>query len=302
MQVVPRGLCNLVLIEDGAFYCLEGTTMNESLAIIGAGNMAESIIAGVLSDGHRWPPRRILVTNRSHGKLERLAARWGVQTSYDNADAAAWGDTMLLAVKPVDMRAALASLAGAVAGKLLITRGGGRRASPRCRAGWAPAAAGRAGDAEHAGAGGRGDVGLGGERAGDARRNGAWVRQLLGALGREIAMPREEALDQVTAVSGSGPAYLFYLAEDADRLGPRDRPERGRGARTGVADDLGRGQDAARGHRRAEHPAPRRHLERRHDRGGPGRVCEGDLSGVISRGVHAAYRRGGEIRRKLAAE
>ena len=60
--------------------------MNDRLAIIGAGNMAESIIAGVLSAGV-CPADAILVTNRSHGKLERIAARWGVRTSYDNADA-----------------------------------------------------------------------------------------------------------------------------------------------------------------------------------------------------------------------
>ena len=77
--------------------------MNERLAIIGAGNMAQSIIAGVLSAGI-VSAESILVTNRSHGKLEPLAARWGVQTSYDNTEAVAWSDTIILAVKPVDMR------------------------------------------------------------------------------------------------------------------------------------------------------------------------------------------------------
>jgi len=94
--------------------------MDDKLAIIGGGNMAESIIAGVLGTG-LLAPEAILVTNRSVGKLERLQARWDVQISYDNAHAAHWGDTILLAVKPVDMRAALASLQGAIDGKLVIT-------------------------------------------------------------------------------------------------------------------------------------------------------------------------------------
>ena len=94
--------------------------MDDKLAIIGGGNMAESIIAGVLGTG-LLAPEAILVTNRSVGKLERLQARWGVQISYDNAHAAHWGNTILLAVKPVDMRAALASLQGAIDGKLVIS-------------------------------------------------------------------------------------------------------------------------------------------------------------------------------------
>src|SRR4051812_37242964 len=94
--------------------------MDKKLSIIGAGNMASSIIAGVLQTG-LLEPQAIVVTNRSHGKLEPLHDNWAVHTTYDNAGAAAGADTIILAVKPVDIRDAVEQLRGLVNGKLIVT-------------------------------------------------------------------------------------------------------------------------------------------------------------------------------------
>jgi pyrroline-5-carboxylate reductase len=268
------------------------------LAIIGAGNMAASIVDGVLGTG-LLDPDALLLTNRSHGKLERLAARWGVRTSYDNAEAAAWSDTLLVAVKPVDMRDALTSLAGQVEGKLIISVAAGVgigqvqgwlgapaqpvvRVMPNTPAqvgeGMSAWAASPAVTAEHR----------------------VWVCRLLGALGREILMADESLLDQVTAISGSGPAYLFYLAEmlidSAQQIGLSADESRELVLQTiwGAAKMLRQGTATPDSLRRAVT-----------SKGGTTEAAlaafaEGDLPGVISRGVHAAYHRGGEIRRKLA--
>lgn len=274
--------------------------MNERLSIIGAGNMAESIIAGVITAGV-LSADAILVTNRSHGKLERLAARWGVRTSYDNADAVAWSDTLILAVKPVDMRAALTPLAGMVAGKLVVSVAAGVGIAQV--QGWldapeqpvvrvmpnTPAQVSEGMSAWVANAWVR-------------PAQCAWVQRLLGALGREIAMSHEDALDQVTAVSGSGPAYLFYFAEvliaSAREIGLDEAEAHELVLQTiwGAAKMLREGS------------APPSTLRRAvTSKGGTTEAAlaefvEGDFSGTVARGVHAAYRRGGEIRRKLAAE
>ena len=274
--------------------------MDDKLAIIGGGNMAESIIAGVLGTG-LLVPEAILVTNRSVGKLERLQARWGVRISYDNAHAAHWGNTILLAVKPVDMRAALASLHGAIDGKLIISvaagvgiaqvqRWLGDAAHPVVRV--MPNTPAQVGEAMSAWV----------ASAAVTPAQCAQVRRLLGALGREIAMTEEEALDQVTAVSGSGPAYLFYLAEtliaSARAIGLSEDESRELVLQTiwGAAKMLRQGSASPGAMRQAVT-----------SKGGTteaalAEFARGDLSGVITRGVQAAYLRGGEIRRKLAAE
>jgi pyrroline-5-carboxylate reductase len=274
--------------------------MNDRLAIIGAGNMAESIIAGVIEAG-LLAPQAILVTNRSHGKLERLQARWGVQTSYDNTAAAAWADTLLLAVKPVDMREALASLQGRVGGKLIISVAAGVgigqvqswlddtlqpivRVIPNTPAQVSEAMSARVANSHVTAA----------QRVS--------VQVLLGALGREIAMAHEDALDQVTAVSGSGPAYLFYFAEvliaSAREIGLSEDEARELVLQTiwGAAKMLRHG---------TSQPSALRHAVT--SKGGTTEAAlreftAGDFSGVIARGVQAAYQRGGEIRRKLAAD
>jgi pyrroline-5-carboxylate reductase len=274
--------------------------MGEKLTIIGAGNMAESILAGALAAG-ALAPGDILVTNRSHGKLERLAARWGVRTSYDNGEAAAWAPTLLLAVKPVDMRDALDSLAGLGAGTLVISVAAGvgigqvqgwLGASDQPVVRVMPNTPAQVGEAMSAWVASPAVTGA----------HKARVRALLGALGRELEMTGEESLDQVTAVSGSGPAYLFYLAEtliaSARAIGLSEDESRELVLQTiwGAAKMLRQGSASPGAMRQAVT-----------SKGGTteaalAEFARGDLSGVIARGVEAAYLRGGEIRRKLAAE
>ena len=274
--------------------------MDETLAIIGAGNMAGAILAGVLDTG-LLPASAILITNRSHGKLEPLGARWAVRTSYDNAQAAAWAETLLVAVKPGDMRAALVPLRGQVAGKLIISVAAGIGIAQI--QGWLddpaqPVVRVMPNTPAQIGAGM--SAWAASPQVTAAHR--VTVARLLGALGREIAMADESLLDQVTAVSGSGPAYLFYLAEQliesAQQIGLSADESRELVLQTiwGAAKMLREGA--------ATPDALRRAVT---SKGGTTEAAlaafaEGDLPGVIARGVHAAYQRGGEIRRRLALE
>lgn len=274
--------------------------MEDRLAIIGAGNMASSIVAGVLSTGLH-SPSGLLVTNRSHGKLERLAERWSVNTSYDNHEAAHWADTIILAVKPVDMQEAVASLGGCISGKLVISVAAGVAMS-QVRA-WLgapgqPVVRVMPNTPAQVGEGMSAWVASDGVSHEQRER----VRRLLRALGREIEMSDESYLDQATAISGSGPAYLFYFAEklieSARGIGLSEDEAQELVLQTiwGAAKMLREGAGA---------PGALRHAVT--SRGGTteaalAEFASGGMAQALDNGVQAAYRRGGEIRRQLSQE
>ena len=133
----------------------------------------------------------------------------------------------VLVVKPADVAEAARAAADAGAERVLSVAAGITTA--RHRGGAGSAAAGRARDAEHAGAdrcgGGRDQPGL----VRRARTICAWAEEILGAVGVVMRVP-EKALDAVTGLSGSGPAYVFLVAEAMAEAGvlaglPRDVAE-----------------------------------------------------------------------------
>ena len=185
--------------------------------------MASALIGGLVAKGH--DARAISVIELSPAARERLGARYPVHIA-TAPDAAMQGcDTLVLAVKPQDMRPALASLATAVRGKLVVSIAagvtlealsrwlGGHRKLVRCMPN-TPALVG---------AGIAGLCALPEVSAEERQRAEAILR----AVGEVVWLDDERLLDAVTAVSGSGPAYVFWfieqLAEGAVRLGlPRE--------------------------------------------------------------------------------
>jgi pyrroline-5-carboxylate reductase len=204
-----------------------------------------------------------------------------------------------VAVKPVDMRDALASIQGTTSGKLIITVAAGvaieqvrswlgETTQPVVRV--MPNTPAQVGEAMSAWVAGNGVT----------EEHRTQVRTLLGALGREIEMHNEESLDQVTAVSGSGPAYLFYFAEmlieSARKIGLEEHEAHELVLQTiwGAAKMLREGTD---------HPSSLRRAVT--SRGGTTEAAIAEfarlnLPTAIDSGVRAAYRRGGEIRRQLS--
>lgn len=186
-------------------------TSHPSIAFIGGGNMARSLIGGLIARG--TPASAIRVSEPVAALREALAADFGVATGEDNAAAAAGAGLWLLAVKPQVMRAvceALAPLAqaerplvvsiaaGITAGQLQRWLGGGVavvRAMPNT-----PALLGA------------GVTGLFASAEVDA--NGReQAANLLSSAGKTVWIGDEARMDAVTAASGSGPAYVFLLAE-----------------------------------------------------------------------------------------
>ncbi|MFZ0529793.1 MAG: pyrroline-5-carboxylate reductase [Propionicimonas sp.] len=178
------------------------------LAVIGAGVMGETLIAGLLRAG--WAPEEITAVDRHVVRLEELAARHGINTG-TTADAAAHADTVVIVVKPQDADEVLPEVGAAIRpGTLVVSLCAGLatsrieaampegtpvvRVMPNTPAqvdeGMAAISGGATATSEHL----------------------DHVTALLSAVGKVVTVP-EKYQDAVTAISGSGPAYLFFVVE-----------------------------------------------------------------------------------------
>ncbi len=183
--------------------------------------MGRALITGLLRSGTR--PEHLSVGEPNAASRERLARELAITAAADNAAAVAGASVVVLAVKPEEARAALGALAGHWGARppLLVSVAAGLRVAALeawCGPGVAivrampnrPALVGAAA------------TGLFAPRAVAAAQR-AVAEQLLRSVGEVIWVASEDALDVVTALSGSGPAYLFLLAqlmaEAGERLG-----------------------------------------------------------------------------------
>lgn len=188
-----------------------------TIAFIGAGNMATSIIGGLVDSGH--PAAAIRAADPSPESLERLRAVAPIGTFTDNAAAVDGAGVVILAVKPQVMAGVLDSIAPAVkaAGAMVISiaagitidsmraRLGDGAAIVRCMPN-TPALLGCGASALYAT-----------EQVGDTQRDHA--QAILEAVGLVSWVPEEAALDAITALSGSGPAYFFLFMESMIEAG-----------------------------------------------------------------------------------
>jgi len=188
----------------------------QTITFIGGGNMARSLIGGLLERG--VPAASIRVAEPFEAARTALASRFGVQVGDDNRAAAAQADTLVLAVKPQVMAQVCSELADVLpAGACVVSiaagittaqldrwLGGGRavvRSMPNT-----PALLG---------------VGATGLYA-NAHTSAAQLDRaeaLLSAVGLTVRIADERLMDAVTALSGSGPAYAFLLAEAMQAAG-----------------------------------------------------------------------------------
>ena len=184
---------------------------DSNIGFIGGGNMAASLIGGLVANG--TPPRTIRVSDPDTPKLDDLRERFGVGTESDNGAVVSHCATVVLAVKPQIMRPVVEALAPALGahGPLLVSIAAGVREADMNR--WAggdmaivrtmpntPALVGCGATALYAN-----------EKVTPAQRERAGA--VLRAVGITIWVDDEAQLDAVTALSGSGPAYYFLLME-----------------------------------------------------------------------------------------
>lgn len=180
------------------------------IAFIGGGNMGEAIIRSLLA--HKvCRPADIAVSDISEARRDFLKKQYKVAVTSDNKIAVQGRDVVVLAVKPQNIAEALADLKGILksdqfvlsiaAGVKISTieKGTGYNSIVRSMPN-TPAQIG---------------LGISGWTAtrevNEKQKDRA--RRILGAMGKEIYFEDETDLDKVTAISGSGPAYVFFFAE-----------------------------------------------------------------------------------------
>jgi pyrroline-5-carboxylate reductase len=180
----------------------------DTIAFIGGGNMAGAIIGGLVNSGRDG--RSIVVVDPGDAPRERLHAAFGVR-ALAAADATLEEASLIVwAVKPQYFQAAALPCAPHVGGALQLSVMAGIRSDAIARATRTqrvvrampntPALIGQ------------GIAGLFARAAVDATER-AGVEQVLAPTGQVLWVEREEDLDAVTALSGSGPAYVFYVVE-----------------------------------------------------------------------------------------
>jgi pyrroline-5-carboxylate reductase len=192
--------------------------MTPTIAFVGGGNMARSLVGGLLARG--VAAADLLVCEPLPALRESLAADFGVAVTDDNARAAAAG-TVVLAVKPQVMREVCHGLAGALDGRrpTVVSIAAGIRLAQFAR--WLgdtlPVVRAMPNTPALIGAG---ITGLVANAHADAAARGR-AEQVLAAAGPAVWIPDESLMDAVTAVSGSGPAYFFLLMEALAAAGER---------------------------------------------------------------------------------
>jgi pyrroline-5-carboxylate reductase len=188
-----------------------------TLAFIGGGNMAGSLISGLIADG--WNPAKITVADPDERQLERLAARFGITTTTDNDTAAAAAEIIVLAVKPQAVENVARELAGTVAQRraLVVSIAAGiREADLR---GWIGAGTAIVRSMPNTPALVQsGATALYANSAVSEQQRDA-AESILRAVGLTIWIDDEAQMDAVTALSGSGPAYFFLFMEALQQAG-----------------------------------------------------------------------------------
>jgi len=187
-------------------------TPASTIAFIGGGNMATALIGGLVRAGRA--PASILVVDPGAPARQQLAAGFGVRVQ-PAADAALGGATLVVwAVKPQLFTEAAAPCAAHVGGALHLSVMAGIRSDAIARATHqAPAEARIVRSMPNTPALiGRGIAGLFATPAVRAAQR-AEVQAVLAPTGQTLWVAQEADLDTVTALSGSGPAYVFYLLE-----------------------------------------------------------------------------------------
>ena len=193
--------------------------MSNTIAFIGAGNMARSLIGGLVASGQ--PAATICATDPNPEQRAQISATFGIQAYADNTTAIAQADTVVLAVKPQVMRDVAETLASTVQARrpLVLSIAAGIRAADlenwlggslplvRCMPN-TPALIQSGATGLYAN-----------PRVSAEQRQRA--QDIMATAGITVWVDDESLLDAVTALSGSGPAYFFLVMEALEQAGEK---------------------------------------------------------------------------------
>ncbi len=184
---------------------------NFKMTFIGAGMMAEAMINGLLNGSRVLEPEQILIAEPREERCRELAARYGVRWTCRNADAAKEADVLVISIKPQVLGEVFIDLYGNVPPSALvlsimagvtirqIATGFGARRVVRSM----PNTPARIGQG----------ITVWTSTQEVPEQQIAQARAILSALGDEVYVDNEDYLDMATALSGTGPAYVFLFME-----------------------------------------------------------------------------------------
>ncbi len=181
-----------------------------SLAVIGAGAMGEAMVAGLV-DRKLVDPSRVTCSHPRAERRDALAATHAVEVTADNVAAAHGGDIVLLAVKPQMLRGVMTELRGSLRADQLVISIIAGASTAAIGDGLQHPAVVRSMPNTPAQIGEGVTVWFATESVDQRRRQ--QVRTILGALGREFEVHDERQVAMATAVSGTGPTYIFLFIE-----------------------------------------------------------------------------------------
>ncbi len=178
------------------------------ITFIGGGNMAKALIGGLIKRG--YSPSKMSVVDVSKERCVELHNEFGVRATSQLVDAVEHCEVLILAVKPQQLREVALQLAPVVDGRLVISVAAGIRVNDLAR--WlgthnvvrcmpnTPALIRSGVTALYA-------------MPAVKPEQCHFAESVMGAVGSTLWVDDEEMLDAVTAISGSGPAYVFYFIE-----------------------------------------------------------------------------------------
>ena len=183
--------------------------LKKKITFIGPGVMAEAMIAGLLRK-KLAQPENIIISGPREERSELLHKKYGIKTTTDNTSAASQADVVILSVKPQRLSDVMKGLKGIQSEALVlsiiaganikkISTGLKHKAIVRSM----PNTPGQIGEGITVWASSK-------EVTGEQQET---ARAILGALGDEVFVEDESYLDMATALSGSGPAYVFLFTE-----------------------------------------------------------------------------------------
>lgn len=180
-----------------------------NITFIGGGNMASAMIGGLLKQG--WTAAALRVVEIDPGARSLLERKFGVKAFAEIGPGIEGSDCVVLAVKPQQLRGVARALGKQLASQLVVTIAAGIRCVDLSRwlGGCRRIVRVMPNTPALALAGIAGLYAMPPVTAEDRGR----VENILGAVGLTLWLEREEQMDAITAVSGSGPAYVFYFIE-----------------------------------------------------------------------------------------
>ncbi|OIO69852.1 MAG: pyrroline-5-carboxylate reductase [Zetaproteobacteria bacterium CG1_02_53_45] len=250
-----------------------------TISFIGGGNMAEALIAGLRRSGHDGT--RIWVSEPQQARRDYLHTTYAVQVSPDNGEVAKQADVLVLAVKPQQMKAAVNGISNCLKADASVVS----------------IAAGISSSSLHEWLGDRVSIvrvmpntpalvgaGMSVLFSDADEMHKQRAEYVLQACGVSVRVERESQMHAVTALSGSGPAYFFLLAEIMKATGVKLGLSEELASQLAAQTALGAGKMLAESDRTAE--------QLRHQVTSPGGTTQAALDEMYEMGLPAAVRKG----------